>query len=83
MKVYRKKEVEVPVSVGVPTYDMNPSVDMDIPLPDVKVPLREYIPARKEKVPETSLTSEPEVKIPAGINIQIPVVDRDFIVNVC
>ena len=74
--------MEVPVSVGVPRYDMNPSVDMDIPIPDVKVPLREYIPVHKEKIPETSQTSETEVKIPAGINIQIPVVDRDFIVNV-
>ena len=78
----RAREVEVPVSQSVPIAEDGPQVDMDIPIPDVRVPIREFIPARKVKVPETERTPEPEVNIPAGMNIHIPVVDRDFIVIV-
>ena len=59
-----------------------PEVDMDIPIPDVRVPIREFIPAKKVKVPKTTSTPEPEVEIPTGVNIHIPVVDRDYIVIV-
>ena len=40
------------------------------------------IPAKKVKVPKTTSTPEPEVEIPTGVNIHIPVVDRDYIVIV-
>ena len=53
---FREKVVEVPVSQSIPVANGEPEVDIDIPIPEVRVPIREFIPTKKEKVPETTRT---------------------------